>query len=229
MQNPSNKPIFDITRFTTTDFPDRLACVVWFSGCNMRCPYCYNPNIVREKGTLCESDLFDFLRLRQGKLDGVVLSGGESTLYPHLQDLCEAIKAMGFEIKLDTNGTKPSVIRTLVENALVDYVALDYKAPQALHKSLTGSSNYDAFYESLTYLIGADVSFEVRTTVHPDLLHVNHINTMIEELHALGYNGTYYLQRYLHVEPTLGNTPSPLNAFALESLTHLIPVRLRNF
>lgn len=195
----------------------------------MRCPYCYNPNIVREKGTLCESDLFDFLRLRQGKLEGVVLSGGECTLYPHLHDLCETIKAMGFEIKLDTNGTKPARIRALVEEGLVDYVALDFKAPQHLFKSLTGSAEYDAFHESLTYLIEADVSFEVRTTVHPDLLHVKDINAMIEELHGLGYKGTYYLQHYLHVEPTLGKTAPPSKAFALESLIHPIPVRLRNF
>ncbi len=229
MPNLPSKPIFDITRFTTTDFPDRLACIVWFSGCNMRCPYCYNPHIVLDKGTLGESDLFDFLRQRQGKLDGVVLSGGECTLYPHLEELCGAIKAMGFEIKLDTNGTNPSLIRTLVEKALVDYVALDFKAPKEQFQALTKSTAYAAFEQSLRYLIGADVGFEVRTTVHPALLHVKTVNAMMQTLYDLGYRGTYYLQHYLHVEKTLGDTPPPQEPFPLHDLSQRLLVHLRNF
>lgn len=195
----------------------------------MRCPYCYNPNIVLGKGNLCELDLYDFLRLRQGKLDGVVLSGGECTLYPHLHTMCDTLKSMGFEVKIDTNGTRPDIIRSLVEKALVDYVALDFKAPKERFKSVTDSKLYQPFYESLEYLVSADVSFEVRTTVHPDLLQVEHLNTMIKELHALGYEGTYYLQHYLHVEETLGNIQPPAKPFPLASLEHLIPIHLRNF
>ena len=229
MQSQPNSPISSITRFTTTDFPDRLACIVWFTGCNMRCSYCYNPHIVTGEGNLSEIDLFNFLRTRQGKLDAVVLSGGECTLYDHLPELCESIKAMGFDIKLDTNGLNPSMIKHLVDEMLVDYIALDYKAPQSHFKALTKSTRFELFQETLEYLIHADVSFEIRTTVHPDLLDVTAINAIIGDLKNKGYAGTYYLQHYLHVDETLGNSPLPSQDFDLAALEKKIPIELRNF
>lgn len=229
MLNQQNNPIASITRFTTTDFADRLACIVWFAGCNMRCDYCYNPHIVTEKGTLTQSDLFNFLRTRQGKLDGVVLSGGECTTYEHLPELCHSIKEMGFEIKLDTNGLNPKMVKHLVEEMLVDYIALDYKAPKSHFKSLTKNSHFEDFQKTLEYLIHADISFEVRTTVHPDLLDENAINAVIDDLHVKNYTGTYYLQHYLHVDETLGNISAPRHRFNLEALHQKIPLELRNF
>ncbi|MDR0762368.1 MAG: radical SAM protein, partial [Campylobacteraceae bacterium] len=98
------KPIFDITPFTMLDYPEHLSCIVWFAGCNMRCSYCYNPHIVLGEGNIGIDELLNFLRTRAGRLEGVVLSGGECTLYPELPKLCREIKELGFKIKLDTNG-----------------------------------------------------------------------------------------------------------------------------
>ncbi|HFQ61604.1 MAG TPA: 4Fe-4S cluster-binding domain-containing protein, partial [Epsilonproteobacteria bacterium] len=109
----SAKPIYDITKFTHLDYPDHLACIIWFAGCNMRCDYCYNKDIVFAKnGTYSLNDALAFLETRRSLLDGVVLSGGEASLQ-ELIPFCKAIKKLGFSIKLDTNGTNPELVKEL--------------------------------------------------------------------------------------------------------------------
>ncbi|MCW9026800.1 MAG: anaerobic ribonucleoside-triphosphate reductase activating protein [Thiovulaceae bacterium] len=122
--------IYDITKFTHLDYPEHLACIIWFSGCNMRCDYCYNSDIVFSKqGKYNTEDAIEFLKKRVNKLDGVVLSGGEATGH-YLYQFCEDIKELGFDIKLDTNGTYSRAVKELLDLNLIDYVALDYKAPK---------------------------------------------------------------------------------------------------
>jgi len=171
----------------------------------MRCPYCYNTPIVFGDGTKSLQEAFDFLKTRQNKLTGVVLSGGECTLYPHIKELCQEIKSLGFKIKIDTNGTNPKLINELLNYNLVDYIALDYKAPKEKFESITKNKNFDDFSKTLDLLIKSKFSFEVRTTVHSGLLDENDINTMIDDLYQRNYTRTYYLQNYLHVEDTIGN------------------------
>ena len=120
-----NKPIYSITKFTTLDFPNHLASIFWFAKCNMACPYCYNPQIVREAGTLSEEEALNFLKTRQGRLEGVVLSGGECTLYPRLEQFCEAIKALGYKIKIDTNGSNPDCLKALISKSLIVAISED--------------------------------------------------------------------------------------------------------
>jgi len=103
--------IYDITPFTLLDYPDEVACIVWMSGCNLRCVYCHNPDIVLGRGDKEQAELFVFLKARQGKLTSVVFSGGEATFCPILPDLVRKTKEMGFKTKLDTNGGNPKVIR----------------------------------------------------------------------------------------------------------------------
>ncbi|WP_263832392.1 anaerobic ribonucleoside-triphosphate reductase activating protein [Sulfurospirillum oryzae] len=224
-----NKPIHSITKFTTLDYPHHLASIFWFAKCNMTCPYCYNPQIVRDNGTISLEAALQFLQSRKGLLDSVVLSGGECTLYPHLETFCETIKALDYKIKIDTNGSNPTLLATLIEKGLVDYIALDYKAPKQKYESMTHYRHFERFEQSLKMLIQSHFPFEARTTLHSDLLTPNDINTIIEDLHVKGYQGTYYLQNYLHVEPTLGATKMQQNQFDLSQLTPLVPIELRNF
>jgi len=224
-----NKPIHSITKFTTLDYPHHLASIFWFAKCNMACPYCYNPQIVRDTGTISTEEALEFLQSRKGRLDSVVLSGGECTLYPHLEAFCEAIKALDYKIKIDTNGSNPQLIARLIEKDLVDYIALDYKAPHYKYETLTHNHHFERFEQSLELLIKGHFPFEVRTTLHNDLLSPQDINSIIEDLHVKGYQGTYYLQNYLHVEPTLGETKMQQNKFDLSQLTPLVPIELRNF
>ena len=195
----------------------------------MACPYCYNPHIVRDNGTISTHEALTFLQSRQGRLEGVVLSGGECTLYPDLAHFCQQIKELGYKIKIDTNGSNPTLLKELITCKLVDYIALDYKAPFLHYPTLAQYKHTQRLEESLTLLISCDFLFEVRTTWHSDLLHVEDINTIINDLHVKGYKGTYYLQHYLHVNATLGETKMEQTKIDLSKLSTQLPIELRNF
>jgi pyruvate formate lyase activating enzyme len=199
-------PIYELTPFTMLDFPDRTACIIWFSGCNMRCSYCHNPQIVKGKGKRGMDDVLDFLKSRQGLLDGVVLSGGEASVYKQLPSFARIIKSMGFAVKLDTNGIRPDIVQNLLEEDLLDYVALDYKAPAHKFKKVTGVEKYKAFEDTLNLLCTQKrVAFEVRTTVHTVLLDEEDVSLIIEDLNQRGYRGHYYVQNFINNgAPTLG-------------------------
>ncbi len=222
-------PIYDITPMTMLDYPDNLACIVWLTGCSLRCSYCYNPSIVRAgKGKYTEEDLFKLLKRRRGLLDGVVLSGGECTDYHRIVGLCEKIKTMGFLIKIDTNGSNPDVIAELFERNLIDYVALDYKAPRHRFREVTGTGEYDHFCQSLNLLLKSDIKYEVRTTVHTDLIDECDINSIIDDLHRRGYKGHYYLQHFREGTDTLGNLTKPSRKIDASRLSDKITLSLRS-
>ena len=210
--------LYDITPFSLLDYPNEMSCIVWFAGCNMRCVFCHNPDIVNGKGEKEEAELFAFLEKRQGKLGAVVFSGGEATLFAGLPDLVRKVKAMGFKTKLDTNGTRPEVLRALLGEKLLDYVAMDYKCPPALAKKMIGTTkHWEPFRQSLAMLIKAArqgaLTFEVRTTVYSELMNEDHVNEMIRDLDTLGYQGTYYIQNvFSHGEKTIGNIEKPERA-----------------
>lgn len=206
--------LYDITPFTLLDFPGETACVAWFAGCNLRCVYCHNPDIVEGRGARDVSELLDFLKTRVGKLSGVVFSGGEATYYPELVELARQVRDLGYKIKLDTNGARPDVLRELLGEGLLDYVALDYKCLPEKAEALIGTGKFvEAFRESLGLLIeaaGKGLAFEVRTTVHADLMDEDEIGRMIGELERAGYRGTYYLQNVISFgEKTIGNVARP--------------------
>jgi len=203
-------PVYSVTPFTMLDFPGKTACIVWFSGCNMRCPYCHNPQIVRGKGRADVAQVHDFLERRAGLLDGVVLSGGEVTLYPGLPAFIGNIRKLGYAVKIDTNGTRPDILLPLLESGQIDYVALDYKAPREKYADLTRNRDFPAFSRTLDYLCGHNTPFEVRTTVHTGLLDESDVNFIIADLRARGYRGVYYIQNYINNGgPVLGPLSGP--------------------
>jgi pyruvate formate lyase activating enzyme len=188
------------------DYPGHLACIVWIAGCSMRCSYCYNPEIVLTGSSkLSEGDLSEFLAERQGRLDGVVFSGGECTALLELPQLCRTVKELGFKVKIDTNGNHPAAVQYLLNNRLVDYIALDYKAPRAKFKALTGTGNFDNFSKTLDLLIESPLDFEVRTTFHSALLDLDDIAEIAFDLKQRGYNGSLYIQNFINGSKTLGD------------------------
>ena len=195
----------------------------------MACPYCYNPDIVLGKGTISTQEALAFLKTRQNLLDGIVLSGGECTLYPDLAKFCTQIKALGYKIKIDTNGSNPKLLSQLIEQKLVDYIALDYKAPLVHYPSFVAYPHTKNIEESLSLLLLNSIDFEVRTTWHTDLLSIEDINEIITHLVQKGYTKTYYLQRYLHVEKTLKSTKQEHTKLDLTRLSLALPIELRNF
>ena len=222
--------IYSFQKFSSLDFPNRLAAIVWFSGCNMRCQYCYNKDVVFGEKNIEEDEFLDFLKKRIGLLDGVSFTGGCPTMYPNLINFAKKIKNMGFEIKLDTNGINYDVIKKMVENKLLDYIALDFKAPKEKFYEITKNKHYENFEKTLDFLIDSDVEFEVRTTVHTDLLDEKDINEIIDILVDKGYKGTYYIQNFFETnKETIGNLPPQKIKLDISKINKKIPVEFRNF
>ncbi|HBM90982.1 MAG TPA: anaerobic ribonucleoside-triphosphate reductase activating protein [Rhodospirillaceae bacterium] len=210
--------IYGITPFTLLDYPSEIACIAWFAGCNMRCVFCHNPDIVTGKGEKDESELTDFLEKRKGKLTAVVFSGGEPTLYPELEALMIRVHEMGFKIKLDTNGSRPEVLESLLDKNILNYVAMDYKCVPEKTEALIGTKkHWEAFRTSLALMIKAskkELTFEVRTTFHTDLMSDDDLNWIIDDLDKLGYQGTYYIQNIASTgDKTIGHIAAPARAF----------------
>jgi pyruvate formate lyase activating enzyme len=150
------------------DFPGCLSAAVFLRGCNLRCPYCHNACLLDGDGPsrIGEPDLLSFLASRRGRLDGVVISGGEPTLEPRLRPLIEAVRALGYRVKLDTNGTRPEVLSELLGGSLIDYVALDLKDEPAAYPEWLGSAAApEAVHRSIDILKRSGIDHELRTTV----------------------------------------------------------------
>lgn len=163
-----------LNKLTLLDFPGHIACTVFTGHCNMRCPFCHNAPLVLFPDTqpqLSEDEFFGFLKKRQGTLEGVCVTGGEPTLSSDLLSFLEKIKALGYLVKLDTNGTNPALLRQAVEKGLADYVAMDIKSSLARYGEAVGIPGFhtDAIRESADFLIHASIPYEFRTTVVREL------------------------------------------------------------
>lgn len=200
-----HNPIYNITPFTLLDYPDKTACIIWFAGCNMKCPYCYNPEIVLGKGKISFSDSLTFIEKRRNLLDGVVLSGGECTMHHGIEQYATEIKAMKMLVKIDTNGSHPEKLSALIKGNLVDYVALDFKSLSSGFHKVTKSNLFEQFAESLELLITSGIPFEVRTTYHAGLLSSFDIQKMAHFLDKKKYKGNYYIQNFVGNKHTLGD------------------------
>jgi anaerobic ribonucleoside-triphosphate reductase activating protein len=179
-----------IVPFTTTDFPGRLAAVVFLQGCPWRCGYCHNPHLIAAAGAGAPhrgdwAGVLRWLATRRGLLDAVVFSGGEPTAQPAIVDAVRDVRALGYEVALHTAGAYPRRLATLLGD--VAWVGLDVKAPLGDYARVTGvaSSGVLAF-ESLDALVASGVAFEVRTTVHPSLTPPAALRALARELAARG-------------------------------------------
>lgn len=160
--------IHGLQKLTLLDFPGHVACTVFLAGCDFRCPFCHNGGLVLGGMTPLMDDaaLLDFLKKRQGLLDGVAVTGGEPLLRPDLPRLLERIKALGYAVKLDTNGSHPAALRALVSDGLVDHVAMDIKNSPAAYAATVGVPELDLtpVAESAAFLLSGAVAYEFRTT-----------------------------------------------------------------
>lgn len=150
------------------DFPSKISCVLFTSGCNFDCPYCHNPDLVRRTPASKIIDLkeiFDFLKNRKSLLDGVVITGGEPTLHPDLFDFCKEINSLGYPIKIDTNGSRPKVLQNLLSNHLIDYIAMDAKTSfERYSPAVSKTCNPSDLRESVFTILQSGIPHEFRTT-----------------------------------------------------------------
>ena len=158
-----------LQKLTLLDYPGRLAATIFLGGCNMRCPFCHNASlVVRPDATeITEEELFAFLESRRGKLSGVCVTGGEPTLNPELPSFISKIRALGYSVKLDTNGTNPDMLAALIDGGLVDYVAMDVKTSIENYGKVSGVPNIDTskIERSIDLILRGIIPYEFRTTV----------------------------------------------------------------
>ncbi len=182
-----------IQRTSLLDFPDKISAIVFTQGCNFNCGYCHNPDLLNSKKDIYSTDVFfEFLDKRKGKLDGVVITGGEATLQPDLIPFIKEVKSRGFLVKLDTNGYRPEVIEQALP--LIDYIAMDIKAPLKKYSEITKVDiNTEKIKQSIQLIMTSNVSYEFRTTVLKSQLDY----TDFEEIGKLIQNAEkYYLQKF---------------------------------
>jgi pyruvate formate lyase activating enzyme len=158
-----------VQKISLIDFPGRIGCVLFMSGCNFHCPYCHNPELARglpaDEPPFTPKQFYAFLEARRSLLDGVVISGGEPTLQADLPALCAAVKNLGFPVKLDTNGSRPHVLRHLMAEGLVDYVAMDIKTdPRRYAPVFQSKDGQETLQESIRIIMASAPAYEFRTT-----------------------------------------------------------------
>ena len=223
--------ISGLQKMTLLDFPGKVACTVFLQGCNFRCPFCHNSDLLPGQGQpLMEQDeLLAFLKKRVGLLDGVCVSGGEPTLDPGLPALLRGIKDLGYAVKLDTNGTKPALLKQLVADGLVDYVAMDIKNCPDCYPDTAGVPGLplEKLEESIRFLLEGRVDYEFRTTV-ADELHdagaMAAIGAWLQELQPGKKAERFFLQPYVDRESVLcGGLHTPEREKLLEMAGSLAP------
>ena len=181
-----------MARFTMVDYPGKMACVAFVGDCNFRCGYCHNPCLVfdpESQPLISENEFFDFLEKRKGKLDGVVVSGGEPSLRKPLLSFVRKIKEMGFLVKLDTNGSMPEKVFELYNAGALDALGVDYKAPIERYNEISNCSAKDLGEKTLKvikFALEKDIFIDVRTTVHKSLLSEVDLAQMRKELDEVG-------------------------------------------
>ncbi|MBU1045775.1 anaerobic ribonucleoside-triphosphate reductase activating protein [Patescibacteria group bacterium] len=188
-----------IQKSTLIDYPGKVAATIFVSGCNFKCPFCYNPELVlaeeiKKHPLIPEEKIWEFLEERKGFLDGVVICGGEPTIYDDLPDFIEKIQEMGFLIKLDTNGSRPEMLRQLIELNLLDYAAMDVKAPKKRYKTVVGADiDVGQIDKSIKLLKKGVIDFEFRTTLVPGLVEKKDI---LEIVKWISPAPKYFLQNF---------------------------------
>jgi len=195
-----------LQKTTLIDYPGKVACTVFLAGCNFRCPWCYSPELVlseeiRKLSKISRKDFFKFLKSRKGLLDGVVICGGEPTINKDLPDFIKQIKKLGYLVKLDTNGSNPEILKKLIKQKLIDYVAMDVKAVlgKEYKRATGGRANLNNIKKSINLIKNSEIDYEFRSTIVPGIHSKENIIKMAKQI---GPAKAYFLQGF-RAEKTL--------------------------
>ena len=214
--------IHGFNKTTLLDYPGLVAATIFTGACNFRCPYCHNADLVLNPSSqpiIPEEEIFSHLRKRKGITQGVCITGGEPTLQKDLKDFIKKLKELDLKVKLDSNGYKPEVLKDLVKDNLLDYIAMDVKAPLDEYDVIAGVKlDTSKLKESIDFLIAGDLPFEFRTTVIKDF-HTRESFEKISELIKGAKN--YYLQGYIDSP----NVIQPgLTSYTYEEMQEFLPI-----
>lgn len=192
---------------TLLDYPQKVAAIIFTLGCNMRCPFCYNPTLVvpelrQENRLIPEADVLEFMKKRKKYIDGVVISGGEPTLQPDLPAFLRKLKKLGYAVKLDTNGLRPEALEKLLEDELVDYLAMDIKGPLENYQKFCGvAASAGTIAKSISLVMGSGLPYEFRSTLSKGLHKAGDLEEMAE---AIAGADQWYLQNFSRQDMLVG-------------------------
>jgi len=203
------------------DYPDRISAIIWTMGCNFKCPFCYNKQIVSgEAKAIPEDEIFSFLEKRKGLLEGLVITGGEPLMQEDIAEFAENVKKLGYPVKIDTNGSYPEKLKELLDKKLVDYVAMDVKAPKNKYNQLTGTKTDISNIEKSIGIIKSDApDYEFRTTFVPELLKKEDI---VEIAKWLDGAKLFYLQQFKNETPMLSYKMNSVAPYSKEYLNETL-------
>lgn len=214
--------ISGIQKTTLVDYPGVIATTVFLNGCNFRCHFCHNSVLAqgkKDEGLIPESELLEYLEGRIGQIDGVCVSGGEPTLHNDLPQFIEKIKGLGLKIKLDTNGTNPEMLKELIDNKLLDYIAMDIKGPAEIYPKIVNTEvDMDKIKESVDLIINSGIKNEFRTTILPDFYNESHIEAIKVMIKGAD---CYYLQQFRASEGVLNPEYQKASVYTKEQLEKL--------
>ena len=193
-----------LQKTTLIDYPGKVACTVFLVGCNFRCPFCHNrdlvsPDLFRKTAIIpiSEKEFFDFLDKRKKILDGVCITGGEPTINQDLEQFIKKIKALGLSVKLDTNGSNPGMLRKLIKEKLLDYIAMDLKISFGEYQKAIRIMNYELrIKKSIEIISKSGIDYEFRTTVVPGLHNKENLVKLAKQLKNLNFKTNWFLQNF---------------------------------
>ncbi|MFC1663662.1 anaerobic ribonucleoside-triphosphate reductase activating protein [Patescibacteria group bacterium] len=212
-----------LQKLTLIDYPQKIACTVFLIGCNFLCPWCYSkelvlPEEIKKQTKITEKEFFSFLKERKKLIEGVVLCGGEPTKNKNLPQFCKKIKKLGYLIKLDTNGSNPDMLKKLIDEKLIDYVAMDIKAPKGKYEGAVGmKANVKKIGKSIDILKKGKVDYEFRSTIVPSL---HKKEDVIEMAKWIKGAKKYYLQNF-RPEKTINPSFEKVKPYSQEYLIEI--------
>lgn len=207
-----------LQKTTLVDYPGLVACTLFVDKCNFRCPFCQNATLVleEEKNVISEREVLEFLNKRKKVLQGICITGGEPTLHTELKEFLPKAKELGYKIKLDTNGSRPDFVRELIDSKLIDYVAMDIKAPLEKYDLAAGVKvNKEAIKESISLLLEGRIDYEFRTTVVPTIIELEDMPKIGELIKGAK---AYYLQQFVNTVPLLDPEFEKIMPYSKETL-----------
>lgn len=204
---------------TLLDYPGKIACIIFTQGCNLNCPFCHNSSLIpveTKKDLISEDKIFEYLKKRIGILEAVCITGGEPLMQKDIEEFILGVKSFGYKVKLDTNGSNPELLEKLINNGLVDYVAMDIKNTKSKYEMTSGKKvNFENIKKSIEIIESSKIDYEFRTTLIKEYHNLDDIKEICKMIKK---DSKYYLQNFVNSEGVLNKE---LNGFSSEELKEM--------